>query len=84
MSTVTLGSFLDSAGLPKVFVAGMVVRPNLKPATTAIPQSQLIKPEPVMVKSGLKASPTKEPFGHVRISTYKKGMAGMDSMGFMT
>lgn len=84
MSTVTLNSFLDSGGLPKVFVAGMVVRPSNTPATKAIPLSHLIKPEAVMVKGGLKASPTKEPFGHVRVSTYKKGMAGMDAMGFMT
>ena len=84
MSTVTLDSFLDSAGLPKVFVAGMVVRPSHMPATKQIPLSRLIAPGSVLVKSGLKASATKEPFGHVRISQYKKGMAGMDAMGFMS
>ncbi len=84
MSTVTLNSFLDSGGLPKVFVAGMVVRPTHMPATKEVPLSRLIKPEAVMVKSGMKSSATKEPFGHVRVSTYKKGMAGMDAMGFMT
>ena len=84
MSTVRLDSFLASAGLPKVFVAGNVVRPTLTPATRQIPLSHLIAPGPVMVKGGLKACATKEPFGHVRISTFKKGMAGMDAMGFMT
>ena len=84
MSTVTLNSFLDSGGLPKVFVAGQVVRPTHTPATKEVPLSRLIAPGSVMVKSGMKASATKEPFGHVRISTYKKGMAGMDAMGFMS
>ena len=84
MSTVTLDSFLDSSGLPKVFVAGMVVRPSHMPATKQIPLSRLIAPGSVMVKGGMKASATKEPFGHVRISQYKKGMAGMDAMGFMS
>jgi hypothetical protein len=84
MATVTLDTFMTSAGLPKVFVAGMVVRPTLSPSTKAIPQTRLISPGPVMVKGGMKSSATKEPFGHVRVSTYKKGMAGMDAMGFMT
>lgn len=84
MATVRADSFMTSAGFPKVFVAGMVVRPTLTPATKAIPQTHLMKPGAVMVKGGMKSSATKEPFGHVRISTYKKGMAGMCCMGFMT
>lgn len=84
MSTMPLTSFLDSAGHPKVYVAGLVKRPNSMPATKAIPMRPMMPPGKINLEGGLKASPTKRPFGHVMISKYPKGMAGMDDHGFMS
>ncbi len=84
MATVETSKLLDEAGNFKVFVAGVVRdRPKL-PATMSVAQRKFAAPSRVPVESGVKASATKEPFGHVRISKYPQHFAGMDKAGFMT
>lgn len=84
MSAISTAGLLDEAGNFKVLPAGVVIgRP--KPALTkAIPLVKVRAPKAVKVESGGRAAATKVPFGHVRISTYPKHMAGMDPAGFMT
>jgi hypothetical protein len=68
----------------KVLPAGVVVGRPRKPATGPIPTFTVPMPSKPKIESGVKAPATKCAFGHVRISTYPKHLAGMDPAGFMT
>ena len=70
------------AEMQKVRIAGVVER-SKPPATKAIKMYPMASPKPVPVMGGVRAKPTRPTFGHVRISTYPKHMAGMDAGGFM-
>ena len=84
MSTVSLRDVLDEDGGFKVFVAGVVGRPARMPATKSVAYHKFRAPARVPVESGVKAPATKPTYGHVRISTFPKHLAGMDAAGFMT
>ena len=84
MSAISTSNLFGPDGNFKVFVAGVVHHRAKTPATMAIPQHRVPMPSMPPVDSGLKAPATKCAFGHVRISTFPKHMAGMDSAGFMT
>jgi hypothetical protein len=84
MSTVETSQLLDEAGNFKVLVAGVVVSRPKMPATMSVAQFKFPAPTRVPTESGVKASATKEPFGHVRISKFPGNFAGMDPQGFMT
>lgn len=84
MSTVTTANLFAADGNFKVFVAGVVRDRPKMPATMAIAQHRVPMPSKPPVDSGVKAPATKCAFGHVRISTYPKHMAGYDAAGFMT
>jgi hypothetical protein len=84
MATVLAHDLFDEAGAFKVFPAGVVLHRPKKPATGAIPVFKVPMPAKPKIESGLKAPATKPSYGHVRISTYPKHLAGMDPAGFMT
>lgn len=69
--------------LQQAFVAGVVHRGKL-PATQAIKLYPMEAPKKVKVEGGGRAPPTRPVYGHVRISTFPKHLAGVDSAGFMT
>ena len=68
----------------RVLPAGVVVGRPRKPATGPIPVFSVPMPSKPRIESGVKAPATKPSYGHVRISTYPKHLAGMDKRGFMT
>lgn len=82
MATVSTNSEMI-ADMQKSFIAGVVHRAKL-PATQAIKLYPMSAPKKVEVESGVKAKATRPTFGMVRISTFPKHFAGMDTMGFMT
>lgn len=71
------------AELQQSFVAGIVERAKM-PATRAVKLYPMSAPKVVRVESGMKASATRPTYGMVRVATYPKHFAGMDSAGYMT
>ena len=84
MSAISTAGLLDEAGNFKVLPAGVVIGRAKPAATHAIPLVKVRAPKAVKVESGVRAPPTKPVYGHVRISKFPGGFAGMDRMGFMT
>lgn len=72
------------AEMQRSMVAGVVQHRGSLPATRAIKMFPMSAPKMPPVEGGVRAKPTRPTFGHVKISTYPKHMAGMDKAGFMT
>ena len=83
-NTFPISDLLASDGAMKIYPAGLTTRPGLPPTTPIkIHPMPMVMPKMPSVSAVSGTAMTKEPFGQVRISTYKKG-TGLDSMLFMT